>query len=134
MLQVLAPALAGIFSALVKQREAISSSSGVSEDIVNRVLTAAEQHIGKDERLQQQLFAEVENARQHDVATFSPDTVGVNILRGAVRPVVTFMAMGWYIYARVQGVALLPEDYAIIGGILAFWFGFRPFEKRSINK
>jgi len=43
---------------------------------------------------------------------------------------VTFAAMSWYLYARTQGIELTQEDYAIIGGVLAFWFGFRPFEKR----
>jgi len=37
--------------------------------------------------------------------------------------------MAWYIYARLNDIPLQAEDYAIIGGIMAFWFGFRPFEK-----
>lgn len=129
MLNLFTPALAGMFSALLRSRGDIASISGASEDVVNRVLTAAEQHIGKDERLQAQLFAEMESARQHDVKTFDGKDRATNALRSSVRPLITFVAMGWYVYARLNAIPLMPEDYAIIGGILAFWFGFRPFEK-----
>lgn len=133
MLNVLAPALAGIFSALLKQRGDIATVSGASEDVVNRVLTAAEQHLSKDERLQAQIFAEMESARSHDANTFDKTDVIANRLRSSVRPIVTFAAMGWYVFARVEGIALAPEDYAIIGGILAFWFGMRPLEKIKLK-
>lgn len=132
MLNIITPALAGIFSALVQRRGEIASVSGAPEDIVNRVLNAAEAHISKDERLQAQIFAEMESARAHDANTFDKTDKQANRLRSSVRPIITFAAMGWYICARVEGIALTPEDYAIIGGILAFWFGFRPFEKAKL--
>lgn len=129
VLQTVVPALAGIFSALVQGRQNISAESGVREDVVQRVLGAAEAYVSKDERVQAQLLAELENARAHDAVTFDKTDMAANRLRSSVRPIVTFAAMGWYVYARIEGIELAAEDYAIVGGVLAFWFGFRPFEK-----
>lgn len=71
----------------------------------------------------------LKSAREHDKASYGD--VLVDRLRGLVRPVCTMIAISWYVYARVNDIALGHEDYAIIGGILAFWFGFRPFDKRK---
>ncbi len=70
------------------------------------------------------------NARKHDIATFDKNDLFSNRLRSIVRPICTLIAISWYVYARANEIPLGKEDYAIIGGILAFWFGFRPFEKK----
>jgi len=35
----------------------------------------------------------------------------------------------WYVYARANGIELQEYDWYIIGGVIAFWFGFRPLEQ-----
>lgn len=76
----------------------------------------------------------VQQAREHDIQTFDPNDRFSNRLRSSVRPVITYTAMAWYIYARVTGYGLTHEDFAIIGSVLAFWFGVRPFEKMKAMK
>lgn len=46
-----------------------------------------------------------------------------------VRPLCTFLAIGFYIYARSSGIELQTEDKALIGGIIGFWFTGRTVEK-----
>lgn len=121
----------GLFSLIKGGTSSIAKETGVDEGIVSKVVNAVEAYTTKDERAQKFLAEQMELARQHDIATFDKDNVYVNALRSSVRPLVTFSAMGWYLYARVNGIELLEEDYAIIGGVLAFWFGFRPFDKRK---
>lgn len=77
---------------------------------------------------------QLKSARMHDAQIFDATDKFSNTLRSSVRPIITIAAMGWYIWARANGVPLEGEDYAIIGGVLAFWFGFRPFEKRGVDK
>lgn len=129
MFAALLPVIAQILGAIRTEKSAIASSAGVSPDAVDKVTAAIESYISKDERLQKMAEEAVNNARQHDANTYNPADKLVNTARGLVRPVCSFMAMGWYVAARASGIALMAEDYAIIGGILAFWFGFRPFEK-----
>jgi hypothetical protein len=75
-------------------------------------------------------MAKIDKARDSDAALNSLDLPRfVNVLRGIVRPVITLTAFFWYVYARATNVPMGAEDYAIVGGIMAFWFGFRPFEK-----
>lgn len=104
---------------------------GVSSGVVDKVVDAFQDYVTKDEKAQVFLAEQIELSRQHDIKLMEHNSRFVNDLRGAVRPVVSFIAIGWYVYARVNDIALTHEDYAIIGGVLAFWFGFRPFEKRS---
>ena len=101
------------------------------ESIVSKVLGAVEDYANKDERMQAFLAEQINKARSHDIATFDKTDKFSNRLRSSVRPLTTFAAMAWYIYARLNEIPLQAEDYAIIGGIMAFWFGFRPFEKRQ---
>jgi len=133
MLQLAVPVLTGILRALSARKSEISKTSGVAENVVSEVLGAAENYASKDERLQAQIFQELADARAHDMGTFDKTDTAANRLRSSVRPLVTFAAMGWYVFARIEGIELMPEDYAIIGGVLAFWFGFRPFEKVKLN-
>jgi CHASE1-domain containing sensor protein len=46
-----------------------------------------------------------------------------------IRPITTFIALGFYIYARTHGIELQVEDKALIGGIIGFWFTGRTVEK-----
>ena len=130
MFNVILPVLSTIFSALRNRKEDIAAEAGVSGDVVEKVGGVLEAYLTKDERVWHQIAAEVEKARQHDIATQVKGYWFIDIMRGAVRPIITYVAMFWYVYARAYTIPLGAEDYAIIGGILAFWFGTRPFEKK----
>jgi hypothetical protein len=119
------PGLQALFAFLGARRERAEEKAGLA----GQVEKALDAYTGKDEKLVAVLMGEIEKARQHDAATLEREDRLVNRLRGLVRPVVTLVAFAWYVLARVCGIPLMAEDYAIVGGILAFWFGFRPFEK-----
>lgn len=131
MIQLATTVLGGLFGLLKGNTKSIASEAGVDEGIVGKVLGAVEAYATKDERMQAFVAEQIDKARQHDIATFDKTDLFSNRLRSSVRPLTTFAAMGWYIYARLNDIPLAAEDYAIIGGVMAFWFGFRPFEKRS---
>lgn len=101
---------------------------GVPETTVGKVGAAVENYLTRDERVLQADYDETERARRHDV-DMGIRVPAIDVLRGLVRPVITLTAFFWYVYARVSGIEMMAEDYAIIGGVVAFWFGFRPFEK-----
>ena len=103
--------------------------AGVNEGVLETIQHAFTDFITKDAQAQAAINKGLQDARDADAKTFDPTIHWVNAMRSAVRPVCTFVAMGWYVYARVAGIPFGPEDYAIVGGIIAFWFGFRPFEK-----
>lgn len=131
MIQLATTVLGGLFGLLKGNTKSIASEAGVDEGIVGKVLGAVEAYATKDERMQAFLAEQIDKARQHDIATFDKTDLFSNRLRSTVRPLTTFAAMGWYIYARLHDIPLAAEDYAIIGGVMAFWFGLRPFEKRQ---
>lgn len=131
MIQIATTVLGGLFGLLKGNSKSIAGKAGVDESIVGKVLGAVEDYANKDERMQAFLAEQINKARQHDIATFDKTDKFSNRLRSSVRPLTTFAAMAWYIYARLNEIPLQAEDYAIIGGIMAFWFGFRPFEKRQ---
>lgn len=129
MLNIVAPLIGGLFDLLKGNTKDIAQTTGVEEGIVGKVLGAVEAYATKDERLQTMVAEQLDKARQYDISTFDTNDLFSNRLRSCVRPLVTFSAMAWYIYARLSGVVLAVEDYTLVGGIIAFWFGFRPFEK-----
>ncbi len=129
MLQVALPILGVLADALLTRKAEIAKQTGLPEEAVGKVSAAVSEFLTRDERAAAAVMAEIEKARSHDVATADNAPPVVTLLRGLVRPVITLAACFWYIYARMAGVPLVAEDYAIIGGIMAFWFGFRPFEK-----
>mgnify|MGYP000038208815 CR=1 FL=1 len=131
MIQIATTVLGGLFGLLKGNSKSIAGKAGVDENIVGKVLGAVEEYANKDERMQTFLAEQINKARQHDIATFDKTDKFSNRLRSSVRPLTTFAAMAWYIYARLNDILLQAEDYAIIGGIMAFWFGFRPFEKSN---
>lgn len=100
---------------------------GLTEDIANGIAT----YLQNNKELEKEIIAEVNKARQHDI------TIGQNVskfvinLRGLIRPLCTIIAFVWYLYAKLNNIELTSEDYSIIGGTLAFWFGFRSYEKKS---
>ena len=128
MISSLLSTVGGLLSGGVQQ---ISEKTGVQSSVVASVIEQANSYLQKDERVAKQLAEEVDAARQHDIKTFDTADAFSNRLRSLVRPLCTFICLGWYIFARVNHIPLTPEDYSIIGGVLAFWFGFRPFEKRK---
>ena len=134
MWQLALPVVETVLGIIRERKTEIAQETGVPSHVVAQISQAFEAHIGKDERLLAMAQQEMQAAREHDAQTQVRDIPFVNLARGLVRPSVTFMAMGWYVYARVQNIPLNAEDYAIIGGILAFWFGMRPFEKRQAHR
>lgn len=130
LMNIAVPIVAALVEILRSRKEEVAKQTGVSKEAVGQVGDLLEQYLTRDERAMQVVMAEIEKARQHDAATLSAVPI-VELLRGLVRPVITLTAFAWYVLARVQGVTLTPEDYALIGGIVAFWFGFRTFEKRG---
>ena len=130
MMSVVAPVVGLILQWLKSDKAELAQRTGVAPGAVDKITQAMEDYLTRDERFRQQAEAALHNARQHDVQTFDSNNWQINMLRSSVRPLCSFVAMGWYVYARANGIPLAAEDYAIIGGILAFWFGFRPFEKQ----
>lgn len=131
MIQYLGPVLSSVISLLQKDSHHLAKSAGVSKEIMGQVTNAMQNYLSKDERMLKLSNELMKQAREHDVATFDKYDKFSNRLRSVVRPISTFIALIWYVYARLNEIELSTEDYTIIGGILAFWFGFRPFEKRN---
>ena len=123
--------ITGAFTLLSAAKKNLAKEAGVDGETFDKVSGAIEKFMGKDERMQKFLAEQVESARQHDMATFDKSDKFSNRLRSSVRPIITFTAFAWYVYARYTGIDLTQEDYAIIGAIMFFWFGARTFEKRS---
>ena len=130
MIQAVLPIIGGLLGLFKGNKKGIAEQAGVEVGVVDKVIGAVEYYATKDERYQKFVESQIKNARAHDIATFDKTDKFSNRVRSTVRPFVTFTAVIWYIYARVSEIPLTGEDYAIVGGILAFWFGFRPFEKK----
>jgi hypothetical protein len=126
---IILPVMEAMVGYLLARRADVAKLTGLNEDSVAKVGNVLQDMLGQDDHGQRQVMAEIEKARQHDVATAGNAPSVVILLRGLVRPVVTLAAFAWYLTARIMGLPLSGEDYAIVGGIVAFWFGFRPFEK-----
>lgn len=124
MFATLIPVIASLIQTFA-QREI----KGVPAKAVSDVTGALQKYLTQDAEALKIMEDAVNAARQHDAATFDKDDRFSNRLRSSVRPVCTYVAVGWYVYARVMGLPLGSEDYALIGGMVAFWFGLRPFEK-----
>lgn len=133
ILPVALPVLGAVAEYLLSRKADVAKQTGLPEETIGKVSAAVNDFLTKDERAQAAVMNEIEKARQHDIATAENTPPIVALLRGLVRPVITLAACFWYIYARLIGVELTGEDYAIIGGIMAFWFGFRPFEKGVLH-
>lgn len=126
------PILQAITGFMNERKADVVEKTGLSMDTVNKVSSAVTDMLGKDERVTQAIMAEFEKARAHDMAMVASNIIpAVSLLRGLVRPVITLTAFFWYVYARCAGLPMNGEDYAIVGGIMAFWFGLRPFEKSA---
>lgn len=121
-----------IAAAVAKALSAFKDSAkgkdlGLTQDITNGI--SAYLHANKN--LEKQIVAEVDKARQHDIAIGLNASKFIINLRGFIRPLCTIAAFIWYIYAKLNNIELISEDYSIIGGTLAFWFGFRSYEKKN---
>lgn len=129
------PVIEAVVGYLAERKGDVARDTGLSEDTVGKVSDAVSLYLSKDERAVAAVMAEIEKARAHDGATNMPGLpVFVAAVRAMICPVITLAAFLWFIYARCAGIGLAGEDYAIIGGVLAFWFGFLPFEGQSVAK
>lgn len=81
------------------------------------------------------LFADsLNSARDHDKATYGIWLV--DFIRGMIRPVITICFGALFVIAKLfpeKGIILTVEDYAMIGGVMAFWFGGK-FLGKDIQK
>lgn len=130
MVNVVVPVAAAIVDLLSSRKEEVAKQAGVSSEAVQQVGSVLGDYLNRDQKAMQALMDEMERARRHDVDTRSAEPPLVLLLRGLVRPLITLSAFVWYVLARAYGIPLTGEDYALIGGVVAFWFGFRSFEKR----
>lgn len=128
------PVIQVIVGYLLGRKAEVANLTGLDEKGVGKVGDALQQFLTQDASAQQMVYDQIDKARQADVATSAGAPPLVVLLRGLVRPLVTLVAFGWYVAARATGVTLGSEDYALIGGVVAFRFGFRPFEKGLSQK
>lgn len=77
------------------------------------------------------LFADMQNARELYKEELREQGVWsvVRSIRAMVRPVIAFSSVAFYIYAKVEGIALSQLDYALLMGVFGFYFGVRTIEK-----
>lgn len=130
LVNVAVPMAAAVVDLLRSRKDDVAKKAGVSADAVQQVGSVLGDYLSRDQKAMQAMMDEMERARRHDVDTRGDEPPLVVLLRGLVRPVITLSAFVWYVAARAQGIPLSGEDYALIGGVVAFWFGFRSFEKR----
>lgn len=131
MIQLAMPLLISLVDVFMDRKKIIAQKTGVSESVISSVTDVFADFLVKDKDVLDLTASHMQNARSHDIETFDKADLFSNRFRSIVRPICTFIAISWYVFARVNEIPLQQEDYAIIGGILAFWFGFRPFEKRN---
>lgn len=129
------PVIQAITGFLSERKVDVADKTGLSVETVGKVSSVVNDLLTKDERVVEAIMAEIDKARAHDNAMEASNILPVvSLLRGLVRPVITLTAFFWYVYARCAGLPMNGEDYAIVGGIMAFWFGLRPFEKIGNDK
>ncbi len=126
------PIISAVTGLMHDKKGDLAAKTGLSVETVGKVSGVVTDLLAKDEGLASVIMAEIEKARQHDSGMGASNMMPlISMLRGLVRPVITLTAFFWYVYARCAGLPMSGEDYAIVGGIMAFWFGLRPFEKVS---
>ncbi len=102
---------------------------------------ASEYIVDKDKAIEFQMklnkiiFDSVDSARDHDKASYgdTPEGRVVDFFRGMIRPVITAGAAWYFVYAKMNSIALTDYDYAIIAGVFTFWFGGK-FLGKDIQK
>tara|TARA_Y100001960_G_C14503829_1_gene742972 strand:- start:228 stop:629 length:402 start_codon:yes stop_codon:yes gene_type:complete len=121
--------IAKILSNFAKSDKA--KSLGINDVVVNEVSNYIKADKIFEQEIDQHLSKELEKARKHDNDINSQVSSYVINIRGLIRPICTVAAFIWYVYAKLNNIDLDSQDYSIIGGILAFWFGFRSYEKKN---
>ena len=135
LIGVALPILQAVTGLMNDRKADVAEKTGLSVETVGKVSGVVNDLLTKDERVLEAIMAEIDKARVHDNAMGGSNILPlVSMLRGLVRPVITLTAFFWYVYARCVGLEMSGEDYAIVGGIMAFWFGLRPFEKNDGGK
>lgn len=126
-------AVAGIFAKILANfaKTEKAKSLGINDVVVNEVSNFIKSDHLFEKELNGQLSQELEKARKHDNDINSQVSSYVINIRGLIRPICTIAAFMWYVYAKLNNIVLDSHDYSIIGGILAFWFGFRSYEKKN---
>lgn len=122
---IIAKAISG-FSSSKKAKEL-----GINDNALDEISKYLKDDLTFNSELEKEIIQEVEKARHHDLLTSKNINNIVNNIRGIVRPLCTLIAFSWYIYAKLNSIDLNSQDYSIIGGTLAFWFGFRSYEKKN---
>ena len=107
-------------------------NSGIIKKSELKTLNLLEKEINESKTLNKEISQLLAKVVEHDAGLIKNNSSLVNNLRGIIRPICTLFAFAWYLYAKVNNIELSLEDYSIIGGILAFWFGFRTYEKSKV--
>jgi hypothetical protein len=128
LFDVALPLVSTVVGLVRDNKDGLAKAVGVDPDTIGKVGDALQDYLTRDARALKAVMDEIDRARQYDVQTSAGAPPVVLLLKGLVRPIVTFTAFIWYVFARVDGIALTDADYALVGGIVAFWFGFRSFE------
>lgn len=135
LMSVALPILQAVTGLMNDHKADVAEKTGLSIETVGKVSGVVGDLLTTDERVLEAIMAEIDKARDHDNAMNASNVLPfISMLRGLVRPVITLTAFFWYVYARCTGLEMGGEDYAIVGGIMAFWFGLRPFEKTGEAK
>lgn len=117
--------IAKILNSLVANKQV--KDLGITDDVAKGITS----YLQNNTKLEQEIVEEIDKARQHDIKTGQNTSNFVKNLRGSIRPICTIATFIWYLYAKLNHIELTSEDYSIIGGVLAFWFGFRSYEKKN---
>lgn len=117
--------LAKTLSSFAKTKE--GKNLGLTDDIIQGI----SKYIETNNDFEKEILKQAELARQHDLKSSEKNSQYINNIRGAIRPFCTLIAFAWYLYAKLNNIELNGQDYAMVGGILAFWFGFRSLDKKS---
>jgi hypothetical protein len=123
-------AVAGVIAKILS-KYAKSDKANIDNAIVSEISQYIKDDKLFEQELENHLSQEIEKARLHDNSINTQVSSYVINIRGLIRPVCTVAAFIWYVYAKLNGISLDSQDYSIIGGILAFWFGFRSYEKKN---
>lgn len=122
------PILSDVFKLVDTAIDKIFPDANERMRIKSEMKLAILQQAMEEKRL---LFTDLQNARELYKEELREQGVWsiVKSIRALVRPTIAFGAVGFYIYAKLNGVPLSSLDYALIGGVFGFYFGMRSLEK-----
>ena len=100
-------------------------------DIVKEFVSDKDKAMALEAKLTMFFAETINDAREHDKASYGSTWQGrtVDFMRGMVRPLITYGAGAYFIYAKMNKLPIPDQEYAIIAGVFVFWFGGRMLSK-----